>query len=282
MAVVRVFDRSEEETRTIADEAAMRAALGDDYRMSGQPRVYLLDVEGTVAPLSLVTEQLFPYARRHIELYLRAQVREPWIDAEMEADLKLLAEENTAEDRAAGAPLLARPGEDESWESMVPQAAAYLLWLMDRDRKSTALKALQGRVWREGFESGALVGTVFDDVPLAIERWSRQARVAIYSSGSVEAQRLLFQYSSAGDLTPYIAAHFDTRVGAKGNASSYERIAESMAVRPREVLFFSDAVRELDAAREAGCETRLVSRPGNAAVAEHTHPVICAMDGEGS
>ncbi len=280
MAVAGVFDRSEEETRTIADEAEARAALGDDYHMNGQPRVYLLDLEGTVAPLSLVTEQLFPYARRHLEPYLRAQVREPWIEAELAADLMLLAEENAAEDGAAGAPLLTRPGEDESWESMVPQAAAYLLWLMDRDRKSTALKSLQGRVWREGFESGALVGTVFADVPLALERWSKRARVAIYSSGSVEAQRLLFQYSSAGDLTPYIAAHFDTRVGAKGNSSSYQRIAESMAVRPQEVLFFSDAVQELDAAREAGCQTRLVARPGNAAVAEHKHPVIRGMDSE--
>jgi 2,3-diketo-5-methylthio-1-phosphopentane phosphatase len=246
--------------------------------MTRGPRVYLLDVEGTVAPLSLVTEQLFPYARRHVEPYLRAQVREPWIEAELAADLMLLAEENTAEDGAAGAPVLTKPGEDESWESTVPQAAAYLLWLMDRDRKSTALKSLQGRVWREGFESGALVGTVFDDVPRALEQWSQQARVAIYSSGSVEAQRLLFQYSSAGDLTPYLAAHFDTRVGPKREAASYQRIAESMAVKPQEILFCSDVVQELDAAREAGCETRLVVRPGNAPVAENSHSVLWRMD----
>lgn len=246
--------------------------------MSEQPRVYLLDVEGTVAPLSLVTEQLFPYARKHLEPYLRAQVREPWIDAELAADLLLLAGENAAEDPACGAPLLAAPAEDESWESLVPQVAEYLLWLMDCDRKSTALKSLQGRVWRQGFESGTLVGTLFDDVPPAFEQWSRQAQIAIYSSGSVEAQRLLFQHSSAGDLTPYIAAHFDTRVGLKTNAVSYQRIAASLVVQPREILFFSDSVRELDAAREAGCVTRLVARPGNAAVAENSHPVIGRID----
>ncbi len=248
--------------------------------MSERPRVYLLDVEGTVAPLSLVTEQLFPYARKHLEPFLRAQVREPWIDPELAADLALLSQENAVEDRTAETPMLPCPAEDESWESNVPEAAAYLHWLMDRDRKSTALKALQGRVWRDGFESGALVGTLFDDVPRAFERWSEQARVAIYSSGSVEAQRLLFQYSSAGDLTPYIAAHFDTRVGPKRSASSYLHIAEAMAVMPQKILFFSDVVAELDAAREAGCATRLVVRPGNASVAPHTHPVILGLDGE--
>ncbi len=245
--------------------------------MSESPRVYLLDVEGTVAPLSLVTEQLFPYARKRLEPYLRMQVREPWIDAELAADLQLLAQENAAEDLTAGAPSLTAPAEDESWESRVPQIAEYLLWLMDQDRKSTALKALQGRVWRVGFESGELIGTLFDDVPPAFERWSNQARVAIYSSGSVEAQRLLFQYSNAGDLTPYISAHFDTRVGPKTSAASYQSIAVSMAVDPREILFFSDVVRELDAAREAGCATRLVVRPGNAAVDSHTHPNILGI-----
>lgn len=248
--------------------------------MRESPRVYLLDVEGTVAPLSLVTEQLFPYARKRLEPYLRMQVREPWIDAELAADLQLLAQENAAEDLTSGAPSLKAPAEDESWESRVPQIAEYLLWLMDQDRKSTALKALQGRVWRVGFESGELIGTLFDDVPLAFKRWSNQARVAIYSSGSVEAQRLLFQYSNAGDLTPYISTHFDTRVGPKTNAASYERIAVSMAVHPPDILFFSDVVQELDAAREAGCATRLVARPGNAPVKKHSHPVVSRMNAE--
>lgn len=248
--------------------------------MSDRPKLYLLDVEGTVSPVSLVYEQLFPYAKRHMEPYLRAHVREPWIDAGLAADLALLAEENAAEAADSGAPKLAAPEDEASWESAVPQAAAYLHWLMDQDRKSTALKALQGRVWRAGFEAGELVGTLFEDVPQAIARWNQHAPVAIYSSGSVEAQQLLFRHSSAGDLTPYLAGFFDTRIGAKTRSESYAAIARAAQVEPAEILFFSDILRELDPAREAGCQTRLVLREGNAPVADwNGHEAIRSFAG---
>jgi enolase-phosphatase E1 len=228
-------------------------------------RLYLLDVEGTTSPISLVYEQLFPYARRHLQAFLREHGGE----ADVRADLALLAEENRADwnQTAADAPRV-NVGDLDG-------AAAYLLWLMDRDRKSTALKALQGRVWKAGFEAGELVGTVFEDVPDALARWSAEARVAIYSSGSVEAQKLLFRHSSAGDLTRCISAYFDTRVGAKTSAQSYMAIVAAMEVEPGQVVFISDVVRELDPAREAGCETRLSVRDGNAAVADgHGHAVV--------
>jgi len=151
----------------------------------------------------------------------------------------------------------------------------YLMWLMDRDRKSTSLKSLQGKIWKAGFENGELKGTLFEDVPEAFKRWSMYARVAIYSSGSVEAQKLFFRYSTAGDLTPFISGYFDTRTGLKMESASYTAIASAMEVRPEDVLFFSDAVLELDAAREAGCETRLLVRPGNASVDDaHEHVVL--------
>lgn len=242
-----------------------------------KPKLYLLDVEGTTSPVSLVYEQLFPYARKHLEKFLRAEVREPWVDVQIAADLTLLAKENAAEVRGADSdtPLLTAPGEGESWETAIPEAAAYLRWLMDRDRKSTALKSLQGRIWRVGFEGRELTGTMFADVPTALAKWSREARVAIYSSGSVEAQQLLFRYSSADDLTPYLSAYFDTRVGAKTSADSYRAIAAAMQVTPQEIVFVSDVLRELDPAREAGLQTRLSLREGNAPVADrHTHTAI--------
>jgi enolase-phosphatase E1 len=242
------------------------------------PKLYLLDVEGTVSPISLVYEQLFPYAKKHMEPYLRAHVREPWIDAGLAEDLALLASENAAE-TDDGAPKLVAPEDEGSWEAAVPEAAAYLHWLMERDRKSTALKALQGRVWRAGFEAGELVGTLFEDVPQAIARWNQRAPVAIYSSGSVEAQQLLFRHSSAGDLTPYLAGFFDTRMGAKTAAASYLAIARAAQVDAEEILFFSDVLRELDPAREAGCQTRLVLREGNAPVENHNgHVAIRSFD----
>src|SRR5262249_44525458 len=128
-------------------------------------------------------------------------------------------------------------------------AVAYAHWLMDRDRKSPALKALQGLVWEEGYRSSALVGQVYPDVKPALERW-RAAGIdaGIYSSGSVLAQQLLFGQSIAGDLRPLLRWHFDTSVGAKVQTASYERIVEAVALPPASILFVSDVVRELEAA----------------------------------
>jgi enolase-phosphatase E1 len=171
-------------------------------------------------------------------------------------------------------PILAEPLR-QGWEGTISHATEYLLWLMDRDRKSTALKSLQGKIWKSGFLAGELVGTVFPEVPEALARWSKQAKVAIYSSGSVEAQQLLFRYSSAGDLTPFITSYFDTRIGPKTSPASYRAIAEQVQAAPRSILFISDLIRELDPARDAGCQTRLSIRDGNAAVTEgHAHESI--------
>jgi enolase-phosphatase E1 len=235
---------------------------------AAEPRVYLLDVEGTVAPISLVSEQLFPFARKHAAAFLR----EYRADDKVSADLALLAEENRAESDAECPRMQSAADELEA-------ALAYLLWLMERDRKSTALKSLQGKIWKSGFESGQLKGTLFADVPGAFARWAARARVAIYSSGSVEAQRLLFRYSTYGDLTPCIAGYLDTRTGAKGESASYAAIAAHFGVAAAAVQFFSDVVRELDAARAAGCQTRLVVRPGNAPVEDaHGHGILESFD----
>lgn len=235
----------------------------------GTRRVYLLDVEGTVAPLSLVSEQLFPYARKHLADFLEENEG----DAAVRADLALLADENRLE---TGGDFPIVDGKMEDIES----AKTYLVWLMDRDRKSTALKSLQGKIWKLGFESGELKGALFADVPAAFRRWASEGRVAIYSSGSVQAQRLLFGHSTDGDLTPLISGYFDTGVGAKGEASSYAAIAAALNVDAGDMMFFSDAVCELDAAHEAGCPTRLVLREGNAAVADaHGHVVVGSFEG---
>lgn len=228
------------------------------------PRLYLLDVEGTVSPISLVSEQLFPYARAHMGDFLKQNLSRP----DVQQDLKLLAEENRAEE-AIDCPTAGIEIRNEL------HARAYLLWLMDNDRKSTALKSMQGKIWKIGFESGELQGTLFADVPDAFARWAKTARVAIYSSGSVEAQLLLFRYSTYGDLSPLITANFDTRTGPKTSSASYAAIAAASAINPCDILFFSDVVRELDAARDAGCATLLVLREGNAPVADaHGHAIV--------
>jgi enolase-phosphatase E1 len=232
-------------------------------------RVLLLDVEGTTTAVSFVYDVLFPYARSRLEPYLREHAGR----AEVQADLPALAQER-ARERDPDAP----PWSDASAEATLASAVAYATWLMDRDRKSTALKSLQGRIWEGGFRAGALRAHVYPDVPPALARWRGQGRAsAIFSSGSVLAQRLLFAHTSAGDLTPLIAGYFDTTTGPKREGRSYARIAEALGAAPASVLFVSDVAEELDAAREAGLTTALCVREG-AAPPPASHAVVRTFD----
>jgi len=239
------------------------------------PKLYLLDIEGTTSPVSFVYDVLFPYARKRIHDYILAHAAEPAVHA----DLRLLAQEN-AIDRPTGAPIiyLSQTLSQDPAEAH-RSSIAYLLWLMDRDRKSTALKSIQGKIWAEGYQQGHLQSEIFPDVPAALQRWHTSARVAVYSSGSVEAQKYLFRFSNAGDLTPFIAANFDTLTGPKVESESYRKIAVATGADPADILFISDSVRELDAARDASLDTLLSLRPGNAAVADpHGHTAIHSFD----
>jgi enolase-phosphatase E1 len=226
-------------------------------------RGILLDIEGTTTPIAFVKDVLFPFARRNAASFLAAHGQQP----EVEGELALLAKERRRE----------RPDGTLPGESSDP--LPYLFWLMDRDRKSTALKALQGRIWRDGYESGTLVSEVYPDVVPALARLRAAAiDVSIFSSGSVLAQRLLFGHTNAGDLRPYLRAHFDTTTGGKKEAASYERIASELGFAPRQVLFVSDVAEELDAAEEAGMETALCVRSGTQEPTESRHRVVRSLD----
>jgi enolase-phosphatase E1 len=229
-------------------------------------RAVLLDVEGTTTPVTFVTEVLFPHARSGMRAHLEARGAEPAVKAQVDA----LRDEHARDEREGLGP--------PPWSGALDAVVGYVGFLMDRDRKSTPLKALQGQVWEGGYRSGALRGEVYPDVPPALARWQRQGRqVAIFSSGSVLAQALLFGTTPHGDLTHFIAAHFDTSTGPKREAESYRRIAQALECEPPEVLFLSDVVAELDAARRAGCRTALCVR-GEEAVASAPHPLIHTFD----
>ena len=184
-------------------------------------------------------------------------------EPEVEADIALLRAEHAAE------------------TSPPPMASvtAYVRWLMDRDSKSTSLKSLQGKIWEQGYQAGELRGEVYPDVPLALERWRGQGiEVAIFSSGSVQAQRNLFANALAGDLTRFIRAYFDTTTGPKTAAQSYARIAATLERSPPDVLFLSDVSAELDAAQAAGMRTTLCVRGPEAAMPATGHPIIHTFD----
>jgi enolase-phosphatase E1 len=220
-------------------------------------RAVLLDIEGTTTPIAFVHDVLFSYARSHVKHYLAAHFGA----AEILDDLARLREEHSDDlQRGLEPPALERGSRDDEVSSM----AAYVCWLIGRDRKSAGLKSLQGKIWREGYLEGTLKAQVFEDVAPALRRWHGAGlKIGIFSSGSVLAQKLLFAHTEAGDLTEFIAHYFDTSSGAKTEAASYRRIASALGLRTGEVLFISDVVAELDAAVAAGMRALLCVRPGN-------------------
>ena len=205
-------------------------------------RTILTDIEGTTSAIAFVKETLFPFAEAALDGFLDAHATSPEVAA-------ILAE---------------IPG---------PDPRATLRGWMAQDVKATPLKALQGLIWRAGFEDGRLHGHLWPDVAACLQAWHAAGiRLAVYSSGSVEAQRLLFRHSLAGDLEPLFGGFFDTRMGHKREAASYAAIAAALADPPGEILFLSDVAEELDAARIAGLQTSQLVRAGDGTQPAGRHP----------
>jgi enolase-phosphatase E1 len=162
--------------------------------------------------------------------------------------------------------MLHEPSGDFSEQSLASLKST-LFRLMDGDVKSTGLKQLQGLIWDQGYRAGAFRSPVFSDVAPALRRWKNSGKtVAIYSSGSVAAQKVFFQHTTAGDLTPYLSAFFDTTTGPKRSSSSYIAIASALKTPPADMLFISDIVEEAEAADAAGMRGLIAVRPGNGTV----------------
>lgn len=211
-------------------------------------KAILLDIEGTTTPIDFVHKTLFPFADERVSDFVAANFDQ--LD-----DLIVALRSEHLHERD---PADIFPGEAPE------KVAAYLKYLIKIDRKSTPLKGVQGEIWKQGYEAGLLTSEVFDDVPRAFERWREEGRtIAIYSSGSVLAQQLLFRHTEYGDLTGLISQYFDTNIGGKRETASYKSICKSLELSPSAVVFVSDIPDELDAARDAGLTTALSVRPGN-------------------
>ena len=235
-------------------------------------RLILLDIEGTTTPIEFVTQVLFPYASRKLEGFLRENFQDPQIQSLIRG---LHAQHREDERLGLQPPTWAEKSVEEERET----AIGYSRWLIRKDSKCTALKSLQGKIWQTGYASGELRGQLYPDVPPALERWRKQKReICIYSSGSVLAQRLLFQTTTFGDLTSYIKDFFDTRIGEKSDSESYKRIAALLDHAPREVLFLSDAGKEIESANTAGFLTALCDRSGKLGEGKLGSKVIRTFD----
>jgi len=202
------------------------------------PTTILTDIEGTTSSIAFVKDVLFPYARRELPRFVREHGDEPevrqWLDAVATEAGGICSDDVIAETL-------------QGW--------------IDQDRKHTALKALQGMLWKDGYARGDFRGHVYADAAAALREWEAAGhRLAVFSSGSVGAQKLLFGHSEAGDLASTFSAFFDTEIGHKREAESYRHIARSLGQEAGDILFLSDVVEELDAAREAGMRTLLLDR----------------------
>lgn len=204
-----------------------------------RPQAIITDIEGTTTPVSFVHECLFPYARERIADFIEAHATQPAVREQCEA----VAQQSglSPDDTTALTTLLIR-------------------WI-DEDRKATPLKALQGMIWEDGYRSGQLRGPVYSDVAPALRDWAaRGIQLAVYSSGSVAAQQLIFKYSDAGDLSGLFSAYFDTRIGHKREPAAYREIAAQLRAEPAALMFLSDVPAELQAARAVGMAVRLLVR----------------------
>lgn len=223
-------------------------------------RVVLTDIEGTTSSISFVKDVLFPYARRQLPRFVAERGGDPevrrWLDAVAVEHGGICSDEVIVETL-------------QGW--------------IDQDRKHTALKALQGMLWGDGYRDADFTAHMYPDAASALRRWHDGGhRLAVYSSGSVAAQRLFFGHSDAGDLTALFDAWFDTEVGHKREAGSYRTIAAQLGRDPGNIVFLSDVVEELDAARDAGLRTVLVDRREDYPVprtgeATHGHPRVVSF-----
>ena len=232
----------------------------NDWQSSIVPKGILLDIEGTTSSIEFVYRVMFPFARQG----MRACVESVVSDDDLQASMRQVSMD-------------AGHGEDfQAWlgsmdgDAFVNRATEHLLGLMDVDSKTTGLKSLQGHIWKSGFESGELKSHLYDDVYPALLRWSRrEIDIRIYSSGSVVAQKLFFGHTPLGDLRSFFKGFYDTTIGGKRDAISYQKISQEFAVDPKSIVFLSDNASEIVAATEAGMTAIAVVRPGNAPLPEN-------------
>ncbi|CAI8761830.1 acireductone synthase [Pseudomonas koreensis] len=204
-------------------------------------KAIVTDIEGTTSAVSFVFDVLFPYAAKHLPDFVRQN-----------AERADVAEQLDAVRRDSNAP-----------QADVERVVEILLSWIEEDRKATPLKALQGMVWAQGYHAGQLKGHVYPDAVEALKRWHQAGyQLFVYSSGSIQAQKLIFGCSEAGDLTPLFSGYFDTTSGPKREAQSYTNIQQAIGVEPQDILFLSDIVEELDAAQSAGLQTCGLAREG--------------------
>ena len=205
-------------------------------------KAILIDIEGTVSPISFVKEVLFPYSKEKMEKFIKENIDNPEIK-------KILDQVRKIE------------GKDLTLDEVIQTLKRWI----DEDKKIAPLKDIQGFIWKEGFEKGRLKAPLYEDAYEKIKEWKQKGyKLYIYSSGSVQAQKLFFSHTQYGDLTGYFDGYFDTKTGNKKEKQSYLKIAKKIGLKPEQILFLSDNPDEITAAAKAGIKVFRIVRPNDA------------------
>ena len=207
-------------------------------------KLILTDIEGTTSSITFVKDVLFPYAADHLPAFVKENINDEKVQTALQQTVELAAED----------------GDVINAEDTDALIAKLLQWISE-DRKATPLKALQGLIWKTGYENGDYQAHMYPDATEYLKKWHDSGLpLYVYSSGSVKAQELFFGYSQDGNLLPLFKGHFDTLMGDKRETQSYLNILAELqkthaGLNAKNVLFLSDIKEELDAAKEAGMQT---------------------------
>lgn len=224
-------------------------------------KVVLCDIEGTTTSISFVKDTLFPYALMNVQSFLNDNWNDPSTQKAV-VDLREQSKTDLKSDLKGVTVLL---DEDKDKIEQIAAIVENVKWQMANDRKEAPLKNLQGLIWAKGYKDGTIKGHVYPDVPKAFDSWIEHGtKIYIYSSGSVAAQKLIFEHTELGDLLPKLSGHFDTAVGMKQDSNSYLNILKDIGCVASETLFLTDIVLEATAAMKADINVVLLDRPGNA------------------
>jgi len=280
-----------------------------DTKPRKRVEVVLLDIEGTTTPISFVKETLFPFVKEHLAEHLKSQWNTTQLKDDIQA-LRIQAQDDII--KGLSAPSIPDPEQEENFQKISETIQQYVNDQIDADRKTSALKQLQGHIWESGYVTKNLKGPIYDDVIAAFTKWQAlEIPIYIYSSGSIHAQKLLFKYSVHGDLCPYIVDYFDTTSGSKLETTSYEKIGrvileylkiskkskniktENKEENPKletkrdvteevvdlsTILFVTDNINEAIASERARMLVALSLRPGNAELPENQFVKICSFN----
>ena len=232
----------------------------------------LLDIEGTTCPVSFVSDVLFPFAKQELSHY----IKQHWDESPHKKPIQA-AKKEWLNDRSTESVQIKRQvikGESEEMDGLIQ----YLKHLISIDKKSTALKDLQGKIWEHGYKNGELKSQLFPETSECLREWREQGlTLSVYSSGSIQAQKLLYRHSPAGDLEKFFSHWFDTHTGPKKSTESYTTIAEQLHSSPNKIWFVSDNGAECDSARSAGMHTLFSLRDGNPDRDPRDHTVVQSL-----